>query len=49
MVLKVQEFQLQDTGFSTVESAQHELQEVVMPGRLRVPQDLQELCHSTTL
>lgn len=47
MVLKAQKFQLEDTGFSTVESVQHKLQEVVMPGLLRVPQDLQELCHSS--
>lgn len=48
-VLKTQQFHLQDMGFSTVESAQHELQEVVVPGLLGVPEDVQELCLSRGL
>lgn len=48
-VPKAQQFHLQDMGFSTVESAQHELQEVVVPGLLGVPEDVQELCHSRGL
>lgn len=49
VVLKTQQFHLQDMGFSTVESAQHELQEVVVPGLLGVPEDGQELCQSRGL